>query len=142
MFQSRSGKTRAIEQILEKHTSSNKVIAALVSNEEGLPIASRVENKTSEYLLSAMSATILSTAAAAALRLEMGSPEIIRIELKTGTLLIREIREHACLLLVVKSDANLAYFDIEIKKMIGEIDRVLFPDLFSSEKSHKTRASH
>jgi predicted regulator of Ras-like GTPase activity (Roadblock/LC7/MglB family) len=137
MFQSRSGKQHAIEQILEKQASSNKVIAALVSNEEGLPIASRVESKTSEYLLSAMAATLLTTATAAAFRLEMGTPDIIRVELKTGTLLVREIREHACLLLVVKKDANLPYFDIVIKKMIGEIDRVLFPDLFP-EESPKT----
>jgi len=139
MFQSRSGKQRAIEAILEKSASSNKVIAALVSNEEGLPVASHVQNKTSEYLLSAMAATILATATAAAVRLEMGAPDIIRVELKTGTLLIREIREHACLLLVVSSDANLAYFDITIKKMIGEIDRVLFPDFYPPEATPKTR---
>ena len=138
MFQSRSGKQRAIEQILEKYASSNKVLAALVSNEEGLPVASRVENKTSEYLLSAMAATLLTTATAAAFRLEMGPPDIIRVELKAGTPLVREIREHACLLLVVKNDANLPYFDITIKKMIGEIDRVLFPDLFPPETTPKT----
>ncbi len=141
MFQSRSGKQRAIEQILEKYASSNKVLAALVSNEEGLPVASRVESKTSEYLLSAMAATLLTTATAAAFRLEMGPPDIIRVELKAGTLLVREIREHACLLLVLKSDANLPYFDITIKKMIGEIDRVLFPDLFPPEVTPKTEGS-
>ena len=137
MFQSRSGKQRKIEQILEKYASSNKVIAALVSNEEGLPIASQVENKTSEYLLSAMAATLLTTANAAAFRLEMGPTDLIRVELKTGTLLIREIRERACLMLVVKNDANLPYFDITIRKMINEIDRVLFPDLFPPEQSFK-----
>ncbi len=141
MLSSRSGKQRAIEEILEKHASSNKVIAALVSNEEGLPVASRVESKTSEYLLSAMAATLLTTANAAAFRLDMGPTDIIRVELKAGTLLIREIREHACLLLVVKSDANLAFFDITIKKMIGEIDRILFPDMYPSKETSKTEGT-
>jgi predicted regulator of Ras-like GTPase activity (Roadblock/LC7/MglB family) len=126
---SRSGKTRQIEKILEERATSDKVLAVLVSNEEGLPIASRVENKASEYLLSAMAATLLTTSAATGLRLGMGAPETIRIELNAGVLLIREVREHAALLIVLSKDANLPYFDVQLTKMIREIDRVLFPDL-------------
>jgi len=109
----------------------------LVSNEEGLPIASRVENKASEYLLSAMAATLLTTASATGLRLGMGAPETIRIELNSGVLLIREIRVRACLLIVLARDANLPFFDVQLTKMIREIDRVLFPDLPPQESGEQ-----
>lgn len=130
-MQNRSGKQRQIEKIIDKHANSDKVLAVLVSSEEGLPVASRVENKASEYLLSAMTTTLHATATATGQRLGMGGPENIRIELKEGTLLIREIREHACLLLVLSKDSNLAFFDIQINKMLREIDQVLFPEIAS-----------
>jgi predicted regulator of Ras-like GTPase activity (Roadblock/LC7/MglB family) len=107
--------------------------AIVVSNEDGLPIAGRLdpEDKDREYLLSAISSTLLCTGFSVGDRLEMGSPSDVKINLNEGVLLVKKLGQEEQLIscgILLKNNANVPYYEIKFETFKRSVEQILFPN--------------
>jgi predicted regulator of Ras-like GTPase activity (Roadblock/LC7/MglB family) len=123
-------KQQAIENSLNELFIDDIFQAVIIANEEGLPIASRINpfSKEVEFFLSAVVSTMACTGLNIAETLAMGGPDGIKIDLKKGTMYVKNIAEDAyCGILIKKPEKNTSQVESQIAQFVKDVNLILFP---------------
>jgi len=128
-----SDKTYKIEKLIDSIFDAPNIRAIVVSDENGLPVASKIftqEADDIELIISAVISTLINTGAKISEQLKLGLPSNLMMYLEDGMLMIQLIHDRACcgLILPSKKYVNIPYFEIKLTEFAKKIKPILFPD--------------
>jgi len=128
-----SDKAYKIEKLMESIFDSPNIRAIVVSDENGLPVASKIfkdESEDIELILSAVMSTLINTGAKISEQLKLGVPSNLMMNLNDGMIMIQLIHDRAScgLILPSKKYVNIPYFEIKLAEFARKIKPILFPE--------------
>jgi predicted regulator of Ras-like GTPase activity (Roadblock/LC7/MglB family) len=130
----KKGKRAEIEETFQDVLLSDKIITIILTSQDGLPIASgRPQEAFPEPMISALTATLMATSEQMGNKMNLGSSRSQTVELDGGILLLREVRDRVTLGIILEKDANLAYYEVEMQRLVRQIDKILFPDIYKKK---------
>lgn len=123
-----SGLTRiqALNRALGRlQTSGHAVLASAVVSEDGLIMASRLQDGLDEAQIAALSAALLSIAGKASEDLRAGRLERLSLEGADGHVVLTSAGPHGMILVLARKDAKLGLVFLEVGHAADEIRQIL-----------------
>ncbi|MBD3351938.1 MAG: hypothetical protein GF364_10680 [Candidatus Lokiarchaeota archaeon] len=125
-------KTEQIDNVIDDIFDKPNLRAIVVSDENGLPVASRIYEEMEqdiELIISAVISTLINTGSKISTRLMMGEPTNIQMRLLNGMIIIETIQGTSCcgFLLPEEKEVNIPYYEIKIAEFVRKVKPILFP---------------
>lgn len=121
---------KAIEHLINTLFVDDTYQAIIITNEEGLPVASKINpfSKEVEYFLSAVVSTLACTGLNIASTMQLGGPDGIQVYLKSGILIIKNVNNQVYFGILTKTvdKSQEASLHERINAFIDQTRKVLF----------------
>jgi predicted regulator of Ras-like GTPase activity (Roadblock/LC7/MglB family) len=100
----------------------------IISNEDGLPVMSRIKTGSPEleYFLSAIISTMACNGANIAEQLAIDMPEMIKLELRSGIMVIKPLQDQASCGILLKTTEDSCAIDDKLREFFGRVNGILF----------------
>lgn len=106
-------------------TSTPEIIGAVVVNMEGFVVASMLPSDVDEELIAGMAASLLGVGERISADLMGSSMEQIYARSPKGYIVLQAINTEAALVILVTREAKLGLIFLEVKRISGELARVV-----------------
>jgi len=125
------GKSERLQNLVNSFVEKRSSVSAIIiASEEGLPIVSKIDpnSKEVEFFLSAVVSSLSSTFSNIINTLKMKPAEDVNIDLKTGAMVIHNLKENVSVGVIIRSSED---FEDSSKSILQDLSEQIEGILFS-----------